>query len=210
MKRDYKKEAERTRELVLTQSMAEFALKGYDGARVDSIARRCNLSKFTLYHYFGSKEGLFVAVLERAYQKLRSHQHDLSISTNDPLRAMRQLIVHTFSAFLANRDLIALLNSENLHKGRHIRKSKIIRSLYDPLIGTIRETLQKGVAEGIFRPNIDPINLYVSLSALAYNVISNQYTLKMALGIDFTSPKYRKVWLAHITELILSFCRSHR
>jgi len=210
MKRVYKKEAERTRELVLTQSMAEFAMKGYDGARVDSIARRCNLSKFTLYHYFGSKEGLFVAVLERAYQKLRSHQHDLSISTNDPVKAMRQLIVHTFSAFLANQDLIALLNSENLHKGRHIRKSKIIRSLYDPLIGTIRETLQKGVAEGIFRPKVDPINLYVSLSALAYNVISNQYTLKMALGIDFMSPKYRKVWLAHITELILSFCRSHR
>jgi TetR/AcrR family transcriptional regulator len=203
-------EAERTRELILTQSMAEFAMKGYDGARVDSIARRCNFSKFTLYHYFGSKEGLFVAVLERAYQNLRSHQHDLSISTNDPVKAMRQLIVHTFSAFLANQDLIALLNSENLHKGRHIRKSKIIRSLYDPLIGTIRETLQKGVAEGIFRPNIDPINLYVSLSALAYNVISNRYTLKMALGIDFTSPKYRKVWLAHITELILSFCRSHR
>jgi TetR/AcrR family transcriptional regulator len=209
MKRVYA-DAERTRELILTQSMAEFAMKGYDGARVDSIARRCNLSKFTLYHYFGSKEGLFVAVLERAYQKLRSHQHDLSISTNDPVRAMRQLIVHTFSAFLANQDLIALLNSENLHKGRHIRKSKIIRSLYDPLIGTIRETLQKGVAEGIFRPKVDPINLYVSLSALAYNVISNQYTLKMALGIDFMSPKYRKVWLAHITELILSFCRSHR
>jgi TetR/AcrR family transcriptional regulator len=203
-------DAKRTRELILTQSMAEFAMKGYDGARVDSIARRCNLSKFTLYHYFGSKEGLFVAVLERAYQKLRSHQHDLSISTNDPVKAMRQLIVHTFSAFLANHDLISLLNSENLHKGRHIRKSKIIRSLYDPLIGTIRETLQKGVAEGIFRPNIDPINLYVSLSALAYNVISNQYTLKMALGIDFTSPKYRKVWLAHITELILSFCHSRR
>jgi TetR/AcrR family transcriptional regulator len=203
-------DAERTRELILTQSMAEFAMKGYDGARVDSIARRCNFSKFTLYHYFGSKEGLFVAVLERAYQKLRSHQHDLSISTNDPVKAMRQLIAHTFSAFLANQDLIALLNSENLHKGRHIRKSKIIRSLYDPLIGTIRETLQKGVAEGIFRPNIDPINLYVSLSALAYNVISNQYTLKMALGIDFTSPKYRKVWLAHTTELILSFCRSRR
>jgi TetR/AcrR family transcriptional regulator len=209
MKRVYA-DAGRTRELILTQSMAEFAMKGYDGARVDSIARRCNLSKFTLYHYFGSKEGLFVAVLERAYQKLRSHQHDLSISTNDPVKAMRQLIVHTFSAFLANQDLISLLNSENLHKGRHIRKSKIIRSLYDPLIGTIRETLQKGVVEGIFRPNIDPINLYVSLSALAYNVISNQYTLKMALGIDFTSPKYREVWLAHITELILSFCRSHR
>jgi len=209
MKRVYA-DAERTRELILTRSMAEFSMKGYDGARVDSIARRCNLSKFTLYHYFGSKEGLFVAVLERAYQKLRSHQHDLTISTNDPVKAMRQLIVHTFSAFLANQDLIALLNSENLHKGRHIRKSKIIRSLYDPLIGTIRETLQKGVAEGIFRPKVDPINLYVSLSALAYNVISNQYTLKMALGIDFMSPKYRKVWLAHITELILSFCRSHR
>ena len=202
--------AERTRELILTQSMAEFAMKGYDGARVDSIARRCNLSKFTLYHYFGSKEGLFVAVLERAYQKLRSHQRDLSVSTNDPVKAMQQLIVHTFSAFLANQDLIALLNSENLHKGRHIRRSKVIRSLYDPLIGTIRETLKKGVAKGIFRPNIDPINLYVSLSALAYNVISNQYTLKIALGIDLTSPKYRKVWLAHITELILSFCRSRR
>jgi TetR/AcrR family transcriptional regulator len=153
---------------------------------------------------------LFIAVLERAYERLRSRQRDISILTNDPVCAMRQLIAHTFSALLESQDFISLLHSENLNKGRHIRRSRVIRSLYNPLIDTIRETLRKGATQGVFRPNIDPILLYVSLSALAYNVISNQYTLKMALGIDFTTPKRRKAWLAHITDLILDYCRVRR
>ena len=186
--------------------MAEFATKGYDGARVDSIAHRCRLSKNLLYHYFKSKEGLFIAVLENAYETFRSRQSDFAIRDSNPIDAMRQLIAYTFDALLENQDFIALLNTANLHKGRHLRRSPIIRSLYDPLVDTVREILRRGAAVGVFRPNIDPVNLYLSLSSLSYNYISNQYTLKVAFGIDLMAKKRRAIWLAHVTDLILTYC----
>jgi TetR/AcrR family transcriptional regulator len=160
-----------------------------------------------LYHYFHSKEKLFIAVLERMYETLRMRQRDLAIRAGDPVEAMRQLIAHTFSAFLEHQEVIALLNSENLHKGRHVRRSRRIRAMYDPLVDTIREVLRRGAERGIFRSNIDPVILYLSLSSLAYHYISNQFTLKAAFGVDFTSPSRREAWLAHITDMILTYCR---
>jgi len=195
-----------TRQRILQHSMAEFAAKGYDGARVDSIAHRCRLSKNLLYHYFKSKEGLFIAVLENAYETFRSRQSDFAIRDSNPIDAMRQLIAYTFDALLENQDFIALLNTANLHKGRHLRRSPIIRSLYDPLVDTVREILRRGAAVGVFRPNIDPVNLYLSLSSLSYNYISNQYTLKVAFGIDLMAKKRRAIWLAHVTDLISPYC----
>jgi TetR/AcrR family transcriptional regulator len=186
--------------------MTEFATKGYDGARVDSIARSFGLSKNMLYHYFGSKEGLFIAVLEDAYERFRARQQDFEIDSADPVEAMRRLIVHTFSAFIENEKFIALLNSENLHKGRHIRRSRLIRTLYNPLIDMIREILRDGVAQGVFKDNIDPIHLYISFSTLAYHYISNQHTLNAILGIDFATPRRRAEWRAYISELILNHC----
>jgi len=117
-----------TRQRILRHSMAEFAAKGYDGARVDSIAHRCRLSKNLLYHYFKSKEGLFIAVLENAYETFRSRQSDFAIRDSNPIDAMRQLIAYTFDALLENQDFIALLNTANLHKGRHLRRSPVIRT----------------------------------------------------------------------------------
>jgi len=203
-----------TRDRILRHSTAEFATKGYDGARVDSIAHRCRLSKNMIYHYFNSKEGLFIAVLEDAYETLRARQRDFVIRGSDPIDAMCQLIAYTFYALLENQDVIALLNTENLHKGRHIRRSRLIRSLYNPLVDTVQEILRRGVAQRVFRPNIDPVNLYLSLSSLSFNYISNQYTLKAAFGIDLMTKKRRVIWLNYITDLILTYCcakpRGHR
>jgi TetR/AcrR family transcriptional regulator len=199
---------QKTRARILDRATAEFAARGFAGARVDAIAQRCGLAKNMLYHYYGSKEGLFIAVLERMYETLRARQRDFAIRGSDPVEAMRRLIAHTFSALLEHGEAIALLNDENLHKGRHLRRSKRIRALYDPLVDTIREVLRRGAAQGIFRRDIDPVTLYLSLSSLAYHYVSNQYTLKAAFGIDFTSKARRKAWLAHITDMILSYCQS--
>jgi TetR/AcrR family transcriptional regulator len=201
------RDPEGTREKILSQAMAEFATKGFDGARVDSIAARCRLSKNMLYHYYKSKEGLFIAVLERMYEKLRVRQRDFAILARDPVEAMRELVAHTFNAFLEHPEVIALLNSENLHKGKHLRKSRRIKQLYDPLVDAIREVLRRGGEQGVFRSDIDPITLYISLSSLAYHYISNQYTLKTAFGVDFTSEERRKTWLAHITDMIVLYCQ---
>jgi TetR/AcrR family transcriptional regulator len=201
------RDPERTREKLLTHATAEFSAKGYDGARVDSIAARCRLSKNMLYYYFGNKESLFVAVLERIYEKLRARQADLEILDDDPEEAMRKLVKHTFYAFLDQPEAIRLLNDENMHKGRHIRRSKRIRELYDPLVVKLGEVLRRGNAEGIFRSGLDPVFLYLSLSSLAYHYISNQYTLELALGIALTSEESRESWLTHITDMVVLYCR---
>jgi len=201
---------EKTREKILREATAEFAARSYDGARVDSIARRCRLSKNMLYHYFGSKEGLFIAVLEHMYEIFRKRQRDFAARAGDPVKAMRQLVEHTFSALLDHPEVIALLNSENLHHGRHIKRSRRVRNLYDPLVDTIREVLRRGVAEGVFRPNIDPVTLYISFSSMAYHYISNQYTLRAIFDVDFGTSERRRAWLNHIGDMVLAYCAADR
>ncbi|MBX9739690.1 MAG: TetR family transcriptional regulator [Beijerinckiaceae bacterium] len=196
----------RTREKILTHATVEFAKKGFDGARVDSIAVRCRLSKNMLYYYFKSKEGLFVAVLERMYEKLRAQQKDLAVRASDPVTALEQLVQHTFTALLDNPEAIRLMNEENRHKGRHIRQSRRMRDLYNPLVDTIRFILERGRDDGVFRAGVDPAFVYLSLSSLCYHYLSNQYTLEVALGVDLGSEQARANWLSHITELVMMFC----
>ncbi|MFM2443771.1 MAG: hypothetical protein RJB09_957 [Pseudomonadota bacterium] len=196
----------RTRDKILMQASREFAAKGFDGARVDAIALRSKLSKNMLYYYFGSKEGLFVAVLERMYEKLRTQQNDLSVRASDPVIALEQLVQHTFHALLKNPEAIRLMNEENRHKGRHIRQSQRMRELYNPLVDTIRFILERGHEQGVFRANLDPAAIYLTLASLCYHYLSNQYTLGVALGVDLGAEASRIQWLAHITELLQAFC----
>src|SRR5215467_4256226 len=122
---------QKTRARILDRATAEFAARGFAGARVDAIAQRCGFAKSMLYHYYCSKEGLFIAVLERMHETLRAGQRNFAICGSDPVEAMRRLVAHTFSALLKHGEAIALLNDENLHKGRHLRRSRRIRVLYD-------------------------------------------------------------------------------
>ena len=201
------RDPDRTRQKILKEATAEFAGKGFDGARVDAIAARCRLSKNMLYYYFGNKEGLYVAVLEAMYERLRRRQPDLTLAKGDPEAAMRQLVEHTFAAFRDHPEVIRLLNDENLHKGRHVRKSKRLRALYDPLVASIGRVLDDGVAQGTFRSGIDPQFLYISLSSLAYHYLSNQFTLQLALGVELSTVTSQRDWLAHIADMVICFCQ---
>lgn len=186
--------------------MEEFGRMGFEGARVDKIAERCDLSKNMLYYYFKSKEGLFVASLEQMYEAFRNQQRDLSVRASDPIYAMAQLIEHTFQALENNPNLIRLLNEENKLRGKYIKKSKRVRDLYNPLVETLSFILERGRKEGLFRAGLDPKLVYLTLSSLCYHYLSNQYTLEIALGTDLSSVSSRKQWLQHITTLVLQFC----
>jgi len=181
---------------------------GFGGARVDRIAERSNLSKNMLYYYFKSKEGLFIAVLERMYQSLRDQQKDLSVRASDPLHAMEQLIYHTFHALKDNPNTILLMNEENKHRGKYIRKSDRMRDLYNPLLDTVSFILEKGHKDGIFRAGLDPSEVYLSLSSMCYHVLSNKYTLEIALNRDLGSVKAQNKWLDHVVNIILLYCVS--
>jgi TetR/AcrR family transcriptional regulator len=196
----------RVREKILKLATEEFARIGFEGARVDRIAERCQVSKNMLYYYFQSKEGLFVAALERMYEGLREQQRDLSVRASDPILAMEQLVHHTFAALENNPHAIRLLNEENKHRGKYIRKSKRMRDLYNPLVETISFILDRGCKDGVFRASLDPTVVYLTLSSLCYHYLSNQYTLEIALDKDLSSAMSRQQWLDHVTGLVLLYC----
>jgi AcrR family transcriptional regulator len=196
----------RVREKILKQATEEFARIGFEGARVDRIAERSRVSKNMLYYYFKSKEGLFVAALERMYQSLRDQQKDLVVRASDPVAAMAQLVHHTFHALKDNPSAIRLMNEENKHRAKYIRKSDRMRDLYNPLVETIRFILDRGVKDGTFRPGLDPTIVYLTLSSLCYHYLSNQFTLEIALDRDLGSEEAQQQWLDHVSGLVLLYC----
>jgi len=200
-----KRDAIRTQERILAAAQAEFARKGYDGARVDAIVRRANVSKNLLYHHFRSKEDLYVRVLERTYETLRRRQGDVPLAGLDPIEAMRRLCESTFQVFVDEPDVIVMLNTENLHRGKHIAKSPIIRALYDRLSESLRIILKDGEEKGVFRKGIDPVELYISMSGLGYFYLSNQHTLSLLFNRRLRDPDNIKRRQAHIVDMVISY-----
>jgi TetR/AcrR family transcriptional regulator len=196
-----------TRQRILDVATKEFAAKGYDGARVDDIMRASNVSKNLIYHYFGSKEQLFIEVLEAAYEGMHAHQMAWSIDVSSPVDGVRKLIQLTFNYWRSSPEFIGLLNSENFHKGRHLRKTKLAKAGYSGLLGNVANLLKEGERSGDFREDVDPVELYVSISALAYHFLSNRYTLAYLLDRKLSTEQDMNARIAHIEEVILGYLR---
>lgn len=196
-----------TQQRILTVATKEFSAKGYDGARVDDIMRIAKVSKNLIYHYYGSKERLFIAVLETAYEGLHAHQTRWPLDVTSPVDGIRKLVQSTFKYWYDSPEFIGLLNSENFHKGQHLRKTKLTKAGYSGLIDNIAGLLKEGEKSGDFRPKVDPVELYISISALAYHYLSNRYTLDYLLDRKLSTEEDMKARIAHIEELILGYLR---
>jgi TetR/AcrR family transcriptional regulator len=192
---------------ILAAAAEAFARDGYGGARINDIARRAATNKRMLYHYFGGKEGLFTAVLESAYAAFRAAERELSIDKLAPEHGLRRLIEFTFDYCAKNPRFIALLNNENLYRGRHVQRSAQVRALYSPLIGSIRMLLARGRASGAFRNGVDPLRLYISIASLSYFYFSNVHTLSAVLDRDFSAPGERHAQRRHVVDLVLKSLR---
>jgi len=199
------RDPEAMRRRILEAATAEFADHGYSGARVERISAAASTVDRMLYYYFGSKEGLFRAVLEHAYERLGQAEQQLDLEQADPVEGMRALVAFTWRYYLDNPAFIRLLNSENLHKGEHLRQSQRVRSLSFPLLSILARLLKRGAAAGAFRPRIDPVTVYLTIASLAYFYLSNRYTLSSFLGAELMSDARQRRWLRHITELVLSY-----
>jgi TetR/AcrR family transcriptional regulator len=197
-----------TRMKIIETASAEFVEKGYAGARVDEIVKKANISKNLLYHHFGSKEKLFIQVLEHNYTQLRAHQMDIHIQGMSPVDGMRNLINATFQYFVDHPEIISLLNTENLHKAIHIKQSERILSMYHPVIALIKELLWHGTKDGIFRTGVDAVDLYISIVALVYYYMSNRYTLSSIFNIDLTEIARLKQRNNHIVDMIITYLTS--
>lgn len=196
-----------TRRNILDAALVEFAAKGLAGARVDEIAARSGSNKRMIYEYFGNKEGLWLTVLERAYERMREEEHAIDVARMSPADGMRYLMEFNFKFCSRNPEFIALLNAENLHKASYLKDSKKIRELYTPLLVVITDLLQRGQKEGVFRRNVDPVELYTTIAALGFFYFSNIHTLSTIFGRNLLSPKQQKIRLDHSMEVVLGFLR---
>lgn len=203
-----KRDAAASRERILLAATQEFAEKGYDGARVDEIARISQLNKNALYHYFGSKEQLFTAVLERAYAMIRDRQSDLSIRGMNPVEGMRRLVEFTAHIWVDMPEFNKLLASENLHEARHVKQSEIIPSMYNPLMDTIKELLEKGEKAGVFRSGVDPVDLYISISALSSHYISHRFTFEAIFKRPLMTSQRLKQRIDHAADMVLRYLKA--
>jgi TetR/AcrR family transcriptional regulator len=192
---------------ILQAALREFANKGIDGARVDEIARVSGANKNMIYHYFKSKEGLFIAVLEQVYESVRSRQRDLSLRGLDPIAAMRLLIEHTADVWIEVPEFTRLLASENLHQAKHVKRSKKILSMYPPLIESLRDILERGAKDGVFRPGIDPVDLYISVTSLSAHYVAHRFTFEAIFKTNLMTPKKVKQRKEAICDMILRSLR---
>lgn len=193
--------------MILNAAIAEFSSNGPGGARVDTIARRSGANKRMIYHYFGSKEGLFLAALERTYGEIREAEAELRLEELEPVAAMRKLVEFSFGYFIDHPHFIHLLSAENVYKARHLKQSQNIQKAQSPLISMIRGILRRGQKAGVFRARVDPLQLYITIAALGYFYFANIHTLSTVfgreLGTDAEIDKRRR----HAAEVVLGYLR---
>ena len=195
----------RTMAEILEVATHEFADKGLAGARIDEIAAATRTSKRMIYYYFGSKDGLYLAVLEEAYRRMRSIEADLHLGDLDPVAALRRLVEFTYDHHRDNEDFIRLVMSENIQRADYLRQSKVMRQLNSNAINSVRELYERGVAQGIFRPGLEPVDIHAAISALTVFNVSNQYTFGVIFERDGCQSKAEILPRAHVVELILRF-----
>jgi AcrR family transcriptional regulator len=195
----------RNQERILQAATEEFARYGLGGARVDRIAARAGANKRMLYYYYGNKEDLFLKVLEARYAHIRRAELGLHLLDLDPVQGMRRMVEFTWNYYLKHPEFLTLLNSENLHRGRHLKRSRDVAAMHSPLIALLRDLLLRGERAGKFRKGVDPVQLYISIAALGYFYLSNRHTLSTIFERDLLAPKSKAERLKHMTELVLGY-----
>lgn len=199
------RDAERTQLAILQAATDEFAQSGLGGARMDSIAARAGVNKRLIYYYFENKEALFLAVLENAYASIREAEQALHLQEHEPQTAIRRLVEFTWHYYLNHPEFVTLLNSENLHRARHLKMSARIREMNSPLIQLLGDVLERGRKEGLFRGGVDSVQLYISIASLAYFYQSNNATLSTIFGRDLLAAPALSERLSHITEMVMGY-----
>ena len=192
-----------TRNNILRAATRVFARYGYDGGSVEKISRSAKSVDRMIYYYFGSKEGLFIEVLENAYRRMNDAELKLKLDTCNPIEGLNKMIAFVLSYYCKNPEFISLLNTENLQRGKHIAKSQRAREYSSPAIATVSELLQNGIAQQLFRKDMSARNVYLLIVATAYFYMSNRYTLSAFLGENLQSQEAIGAWQSFISSIVL-------
>src|SRR6202042_1125543 len=200
----WQRDPEGMRLRILAAAKQEFSAHGLAGARVDRIAAKAGANKRMLYYHVGKKDDLYLAGLEGAYEKIRVDERALDLEHLDPPRAIERLIEFTWNYFLRNPEFLALLNSENMARAKHLKRSTKVKSMHSPFVEMIRTVVRRGVASGDFQAPVDPVQLYISIAALCFFYLSNSATLGVIFGRDLLSRAARDERLDHMVALVLA------
>jgi AcrR family transcriptional regulator len=197
-RRELQRDAERTRAEVLAVATEVFAESGYSGARVDEIAQRTRTTKRMIYYYFGGKEQLYLAVLENAYRGIREAEQKLQVDHVDPVVAMRRLAELTFDHHLDHQDFIRLVSIENIHRGEFISRLDSLRTLSQPATALLDEILARGREQGVFRTDVDALDVHLVISSYCVFQVANRHTFGFLFGVDLTELSRR----AHMRRML--------
>jgi len=200
-------DAEKSLADILEVATAEFADKGLAGARIDEIAAATRTSKRMIYYHFESKEALYIAVLEAAYRRIRAIEAELHLEDLAPEDALRKLVAFTFDYQHDNEPFIRLVMNENMHRGEYLARSSIIQDLNVPAIDAVSRVYQRGLDAGVFRRDVDPIDLHMSISALCFFNVANRYTFSLIFKRDLTSPAALRARRDSVVEMIVRYQR---
>ncbi|GAA3443498.1 TetR/AcrR family transcriptional regulator [Planomonospora venezuelensis] len=201
------RDADRTRAEILEVAQREFARRGYAGARVDEIAELMRTTKRMIYYYFGSKERLYIAVLEKAYTEVREAERLVDVEHLAPVEAIRTLAELTFDHHDAHREFIKLVAIENIHRAEHIRKSEVLANLGTPVLDLIGRILDAGTASGDFATEADAIDVHMMISSFCFFRVSNQHTFGALFGRDMTAPEHRARLRRMVGETVVAYLR---
>ncbi len=200
--------AETTRLNILEVATQEFADKGLAGARIDEIAEKTDSSKRMIYYYFGGKDGLYRAVLERAYGGIRTREAEQRFDAMSAIEAMQTLVRHTFDYHDQHPEFVRLVMNENILHGAHVAEIEGMKERNRRVIESIAAILDRGVAEGVFRTGVDPLSLHLTMSAMSFYCVSNRYTIKANFGLDLGSKKAKTARREDIVDTVLSAVRA--
>ncbi len=190
---------------ILAVATKEFADKGLSGARIDAIADATHTSKRMIYYYYGSKEGLYLAVLEDAYRRIRATEADLHLADLAPQEALKALVGFTFDHHHSNQDFIRLVMSENIQRGEYLAQSQLIQELNASVIQSIEALYKRGVKAGVFRKGLDPTDIHASISALTFFNVSNRYTFDLIFQRDGQNAKALAARRQSVVDMVLRF-----
>ncbi|MFG3333089.1 TetR/AcrR family transcriptional regulator [Streptomyces tendae] len=204
------RDAARTQAEILDVATREFARAGYDGARVDEIAARTRTTKRMIYYYFGNKEQLFTAVLERAYGVIREAEQELDVDHLDPVAAIRRLAELTFDHHERHPDFIRLVSIENIHDATHIASSEMLASIGSPALDVIRRILEEGQRTGLFAADVDAVDLHAMISSFCFFRVANRHTFGALFGRDLVAPEQREHYRAMLGDMVIAYLTAER
>ena len=192
---------------ILAAAIAEFASRGFKGASMDAIAARTNTTRALINYYFGSKEKLYLAVLEHVYAEIREAERHLDLEHLPPVEAIRRIVEFTYNYYVEHEYFVRLVVAENQAKGRHMKRFPALRTINRPIVDMLGAVIVRGQADGTFRPDADPIDVHMAIAALGMFNVTNQYTFgalfQRAMGAKGDVPQRRRM----VADMVLSWLR---